>query len=49
MMRMTYDLWDAVSRNLTATYNFEDDGAKSFDEIALVRHEPDGSSSAIAH
>ena len=59
-METIYELWDAPSRNLIATYDsedealsavrafVEDDGEDSIEGVALVRHEPDGSGNVIA-
>jgi hypothetical protein len=59
-MKTLYEMWDAVSRNLIATYDSEDealsavrtfiadDGAESIEGVALVRLEPDGSGNVIA-
>jgi len=59
-MKTFYEMWDAVSRNLIATYDSEDealsavrtfiadDGEGSIEGIALVRHAPDGSGGVIA-
>jgi hypothetical protein len=59
-METIYELWDAPSRNLIATYQtdrdalaavrtfIEDDGEESIEGVALVRHEPDGSGNVIA-
>ena len=59
-MKTMHELWDAVSRNLIATYDsedealsavrtfIEDDGEESIEGVALVRHEPDGSGNVIA-
>lgn len=59
-MKTIYELWDAPSRNLIATYHsesealtavrafIEDDGEESIEGILLVRHEPDGSGGVIA-
>ncbi len=59
-MKTLYEMWDAVSRNLIATYDSEDealsavrtfiegDGEESIEGIALVWHEPDGSGNVIA-
>jgi len=59
-MKTLYEMWDAVRRNLIATYDsedealsavrtfIEDDGEESIEGVALVRHEPDGSGNVIA-
>ncbi len=59
-MKTFYEMWDAVSRNLIAVYDSEnevlsavltfnqDDGEESIEGVALVRHEPDGSGGVIA-
>jgi len=59
-MKTFYEMWDAVSRNLIATYDsedealsavralIEDDGEESIEGVDLVRHEPDGSGNVIA-
>lgn len=59
-MKTMYELWDAQSRNLIATYRseadalsavrtfIEDDGEESIEGVALVRHDPDGSGNVIA-
>ncbi len=47
-MKTFYEMWDAVSRNLIATYDSEDDGEESIEGVALVRHAPDGSGNVIA-
>ncbi len=59
-MKAFYEMWDAVSRNLIAVYDSEnealsavrtfnqDDGEESIEGVALVRHEPDGSGGVIA-
>ncbi len=59
-METMYELWDAPSRNLIATYYserdalaavrvfIEDDGEESIEGVVLVRHEPDGSGNVIA-
>ncbi len=59
-MKTMYELWDARSRNLIATYRseadalsavrtfIEDDGEESIEGVALVRHDPDGSGNVIA-
>ncbi len=59
-MKTMYELWDAQSRNLIATYRAEadalvavrafiaDDGEESIGGVFLVRHEPDGGDDVIA-
>ncbi len=59
-MKTFYEMWDAISQNLIATYDsedealsavrtlIEDDGEESIEGVALVRHEPDGSGDVIA-
>ena len=59
-MKTLYEMWDAVSRNLIAVYDsedealsavrifIEDDGEESIEGVALVRHEPNGSGNVIA-
>ena len=59
-MKTFYEMWDAVSRNLIAVYDsenealsavrtfIEDDGEESIEGVALVRHESDGSGGVIA-
>jgi hypothetical protein len=59
-METIYELWDAVSRNLIAVYDSEDealsavrtfievDGEESIEGVALVLHKSDGSGNVIA-
>lgn len=59
-MATIYEIWDAPSRNLIATYRSEDaalaavrqfiadDGVESLEGVVLMQQEPDGSGDVIA-